>query len=97
MEGSNEFHGLSLPEGTERRILYHSSFRAICTYSSSLMDLDQELQGILQTRGAIVKDDSRRNLCGKIDVVTSANKLVHMLMDTAGQSAFTQLKMWTDL
>ena len=34
--------------------------------------------------------------CVVVDVVTSDNKLVHMLMDTCGTSSFVQLKMWTD-
>ncbi len=67
-----EFHGLALPEGVEKRILYHSSFRAIATYAMSLSDLDRELQHILSARGSVVKDDSRRNLCGKRESEASA-------------------------
>ena len=54
-----------MDEGSEKRVLYHSSFRAICTYGCSLPDLDQELKALLQARGAFIKEDHRRNLCGK--------------------------------
>ena len=60
-----EFHGIALPAGIEQRILYHSSFRAIITYAMTLADLDRELQHVLRARSTVVKDDARRNLCGK--------------------------------
>ena len=93
---SSSFHGLDIPEGVEKRVLYHSSFRAIATYAMSLAELDRELQKILRSKGATVKEDGRRNLCGKLDVVTADNVLVHALTDTAGNTAFVQLKFWID-
>ena len=62
---ARDFHGIFIPEGTEKRILYNSSFRAIVTYAMSLADLDRELQHILIARGTIIKEDTRRNLSGK--------------------------------
>ena len=35
----SEFHALPLPVGVERRILYHSSYRAIATYGCSMSEL----------------------------------------------------------
>lgn len=150
MADATEFQGLVMPQGSERRVLYHSSYRSICTYGCSLQELDQELQDILHSRGALIKEDNRRNMCGRsefadphrtqpiafslcvcereregllplhsllhqpqltpsclsrgrpfcvraaVDVVTSSNTLVHMLMDRCGSSSFVQLKMWTD-
>ena len=65
--GSNatEFNGLAIPEGVEKRVLYHSTYRAIATYAMSLADLDRELQGLLHARGCTIKEDARRNLGGK--------------------------------
>ena len=31
-----------------------------------------------------------------VDVVTEDNKIVHMLTDTCGNTAFVQLKLWVD-
>ena len=62
---ASDFHGLLIPEGVEKRILYHSTYRAIATYAMSLSDLDRELKHALQARGSTVKEDSRRNLCGR--------------------------------
>ena len=67
---SQEFHGLVMPDGVEKRILYFSSFRAIATYAMALADLDRELQAILHGRGCLIKEDSRRNLCGKRALAT---------------------------
>ena len=64
-DDENGFHGLVLPDGVEKRVLYHSSYRAIATYGASLADLDRELQGILHSRGCVVKEDQRLNYCGK--------------------------------
>ena len=62
---ATDFHGIAIPSGTEQRILYHSSFRAIATYAMSLADLDRELQHVIKARNSVVKEDARRNLCGK--------------------------------
>ena len=62
---ASEFHGLTIPEGVEKRILYHSSFRAIATYAMSLADLDREIQHMVHTRRGVIKEDARRNLGGK--------------------------------
>eukprot|EP00322_Chrysochromulina_rotalis_P017780 CAMPEP_0115867170 /NCGR_PEP_ID=MMETSP0287-20121206/20628_1 /TAXON_ID=412157 /ORGANISM="Chrysochromulina rotalis, Strain UIO044" /LENGTH=62 /DNA_ID=CAMNT_0003321763 /DNA_START=274 /DNA_END=459 /DNA_ORIENTATION=+ len=58
-------------------------------------ELDHELQHIVSARGGIVKEDARRDKRGRFDVVTKANKVVHMLTDTClGTSSFVQLKLW---
>lgn len=91
-----QFHGLAIPDGLEKRILYHSTFRAIATYAMSLADLDRELQQILKATNSTLKEDARRNLCGKFDIVTADNELVHAMTDTCGNTAFVQLKFWVD-
>ena len=37
--------------------------------------------------------------CSAVDVLTTENEVIHMLMDTAGEpnSGFVQLKQWVDL
>ena len=95
---SADFHGLPLPVGTERRVLYNSSFRAIATYASSLADIDAELATSVKALGAIVKDDVRHNLSGRLDIVSPQNELIHVLMDQCpGNNAFIQVKYWVDL
>jgi hypothetical protein len=93
---SPEFHGVFIPEGIDKRILYTSEFRIIVTYAMSLESLDRELHHILDRKGASVKEDARDNLRGKLDVVTSANKILHIGMDTCGGTPFVQLKYWVD-
>ena len=54
-----EFHGLPVPEGRERKILYHSSFRSITTYVMPVGDLDGEFRRVLQKASGTMKDDQR--------------------------------------
>ena len=97
MEGAvASFHGLDLPEGAEKKVLYHSSFRAIATYAMSLADLDRELQSLLRARRWSVKEDVRKNLCGRLDVLTANNEVIHVITDTCGHTAYVQLKYWVD-
>ena len=59
-----DFHGLPLPEGVDRRNLYHSPYRTIATYAMQLSELDEEFRKVIKRSSAIVKDDRRRNLEG---------------------------------
>ena len=43
-----------------------------------------------------MKEDSRLNFSGRMEIITADNAKLHVLMDTCGNSAFCQLKMWTD-
>ena len=40
---SMSFHGLVLPDGMERKVLYNSSYRCIATYAMEIADLDREV------------------------------------------------------
>ena len=60
-----EFKGLPLPEGTERHVLYQSSFRMVATYAMPLAELDNELREVLNAKRVIVKIDDRHNFVGK--------------------------------
>lgn len=62
---TEEFMGLVMPPGVEKKVLYHSEFRSIATYAMSLADLARELSHIVHARGALIKDDTRRNFSGK--------------------------------
>lgn len=59
------FHGIFIPEGVDKRILYQSEFRIIVTYAMTLEELDRELAHILKAKKATIKDDDRANLRGK--------------------------------
>ena len=90
---ASEFHGLTIPEGVEKRILYHSSFRAIATYAMSLADLDREIQHMVHTRRGVIKEDARRNLGGKRACLFYFRSLVACAHATAA-ALCTQL-MWS--
>ncbi|KOO28294.1 hypothetical protein Ctob_010910 [Chrysochromulina tobinii] len=96
-EKVEDFHGLVMPPGEEKKILYQSQHRMIATYAMAVEALDHELKHILEKRGSIIKEDSRRNCCGQLEVVTKGNKVVHMMMDKcSGSSQFVQLRYWVD-
>jgi len=63
-EKVEDFHGLVMPPGEEKKILYQSQHRMIATYAMAVEALDHELKHILEKRGSIIKEDSRRNCCG---------------------------------
>lgn len=54
-----------MPEGTERHVLYQSSFRMVATYAMPLAELDNELREVLNAKRVIVKIDDRHNFVGK--------------------------------
>lgn len=91
-----EFHGIGIPEGVERRTLYHSSYRTITTYAMPLADLDSQFKVSISDKKAVVKEDTRTNFSGRMEIITCDNAKLHVLMDTCGNSAYCQLKMWTD-
>jgi len=91
------FHGIFIPEGVDKRILYQSEFRIIVTYAMTLEELDRELAHILKAKKATIKDDDRANLRGKLDIVTVGNKLIHVATDVCGSTTFVQLKYWVDI
>ena len=41
---SNNFFGLPVPEGTDRRELYKSQYRAIHTYKMNAQELDEKFR-----------------------------------------------------
>ena len=94
-EPEADFHGVPIPACAEKRILYHSEYRCLATYSAKLDDVDREMQANLLERFGTLKEDSRHNLAGKFDIVTRDNTLVHGLMDAVG-TGFVQLKLWVD-
>ena len=63
-----DFHALPFPEGVDRRSLYHSSYRAICTYAMPITELDTVFRRCLSKSQGIVKDDRRRNLEGHREI-----------------------------
>ncbi len=93
-----DFHGLRIPTGIERRMLYQSSYRTIATYAMRLVDLDAELKQVISAAGFVVQKDERKNFVGPLDVVAGEN-LVHVHTDTAGTSGtnFCTLKLTVDL
>ena len=56
-----DFHGLPLPEGKDKRVLYQSSFRTLATYAMPLADLDSEMRKLLSIRGFTAEADGSRS------------------------------------
>ena len=99
-----DFHGLPLPEGKEKRVLYQSSFRTLATYAMPLADLDSEMRKLLSIRNLTAEADERKDFVGKFCVTTKSEggTTVNVLMDRCdvGDSGnglvVSQLKYWID-
>ena len=99
-----DFHGLPLPEGKDKRVLYQSSFRMLATYAMPLADLDSEMRKLLSIRGFTAEADERKDFVGKFCVTTKSEggTTVNVLMDRCdvGDSGnglvVSQLKYWVD-
>ena len=90
------FYGIPSPEGIERKVLYHSKFRAIYTYKMSLAELDEKLQKVLADRKWDVKVDERTNLTGKLDI-TNDGRVVHVSTEPCSNPMFCTMKYWIDM
>lgn len=68
----NSFFGLKVPEGTDRRELYKSQYRAIYTYKMSAAELDQAFREAVTGDGPdggwSIKNDERVKYVGKLEV-----------------------------
>ena len=97
---SQTFQGIPIPEGKEKRSLYHSAYRTIITYVMPLSELAAELKTIVGNNGCTIKNDERRNFAGKLDIILKDEAVVHVMMDacgTVGALTVTQLKFWVDV
>lgn len=73
---SNNFFGLPVPEGTDRRELYKSQYRAIHTYKMNAQELDEKFRSAITEQQLpngpwTIKNDDRIKYVGKLDVVDS--------------------------
>ena len=68
----NSFFGLKVPEGTDRRELYKSQYRAIYTYKMSASELDEAFRTAVTGDGPdggwSIKNDERVKYVGKLEV-----------------------------
>ena len=71
-DADNAFFGLKVPEGTDRRELYKSQYRAIYTYKMSAGELDQAFREAVTGDGPdggwSIKNDERVKYVGKLEV-----------------------------
>lgn len=75
----NHFFGLPVPEGTDRRELYKSQYRAIHTYKMDAQELDEKFRNAIseQPNGSwTIKNDERTKYVGKLDVVDSKGETI---------------------
>ena len=72
LSDENSFFGLKVPEGTDRRELYKSQYRAIYTYKMSAAELDQAFREAVTGDGPdggwSIKNDERVKYVGKLEV-----------------------------
>ena len=71
-DSDNAFFGLKVPEGTDRRELYKSQYRAIYTYKMSASELDEAFRTAVTGDGPdggwSIKNDERVKYVGKLEV-----------------------------
>ena len=71
-DSENSFFGLKVPDGTDRRELYKSQYRAIYTYKMSASELDEAFRTAVTGDGPdggwSIKNDERVKYVGKLEV-----------------------------
>ena len=71
-EAADSFKDIAVPEGSDRRELYKSPYRAIYTYKMSAQELDEKFReaitGDHQKGGWQIKNDERVKYVGKLEV-----------------------------
>ena len=94
------FHGLRVPEGSDRRNLYTSQIRTIFTYKMSLSDLDTSLREVLSSDGWTIVMDERRGFSGRLDVSKTKDvnmdpqAVVHIVMESCSNATMSALKYY---
>jgi len=95
----NSFFGLKVPEGTDRRELYKSQYRAIYTYKMSASELDQAFREAVTSDGPDggwgIKNDERVKYVGKLEVMKGDDSTLKVTMEDYPEAGMSALKYYT--
>ena len=95
----NSFFGLKVPEGTDRRELYKSQYRAIYTYKMSAGELDQAFREAVTGDGPdggwSIKNDERVKYVGKLEVTKGEDTTLKVTMEDYPEAGMSALKYYT--
>jgi hypothetical protein len=95
----NAFFGLKVPEGTDRRELYKSQYRAIYTYKMSAGELDQAFREAVTGDGPdggwSIKNDERVKYVGKLEVQKGEDSTLKVTMEDYPEAGMSALKYYT--
>jgi len=95
----NSFFGLKVPEGTDRRELYKSQYRAIYTYKMSAAELDQAFREAVTSEGPDggwgIKNDERVKYVGKLEVSKGEDSTLKVTMEDYPEAGMSALKYYT--
>ena len=90
MGDENVFFGLKVPEGSDRRELYKSQYRAIYTYKMSAQELDQAFRDCVTCEGPdggwTIKNDERVKYVGKLEVAKGDDTTLKVRARAAGSA-----------
>merc|ERR1711988_933970 len=89
----NSFFGLKVPEGSDRRELYKSQYRAIYTFKMSAQDLDAAFREAIGGDWT-VKNDERVKYVGKLEVEKEGTTL-KVTMEDCPEAGMSALKYYT--
>uniref|UniRef100_A0A7S0Q492 Uncharacterized protein n=1 Tax=Coccolithus braarudii TaxID=221442 RepID=A0A7S0Q492_9EUKA len=95
----NSFFGLKVPEGTDRRELYKSQYRAIYTYKMSAQELDSHFREAVTSDGPDggwnIKNDERVKYVGKLEVTKGDDTTLKVTMEDYPEAGMSALKYYT--
>jgi len=100
MSDDNAFFGLKVPDGTDRRELYKSQYRAIYTYKMSAQELDQQFREAVTSAedpcgGWSIKNDERVKYVGKLEVSKGEDTTLKVTMEDYPEAGMSALKYYT--
>mmetsp|Transcript_21745 Transcript_21745/g.55492 ORF Transcript_21745/g.55492 Transcript_21745/m.55492 type:complete len:160 (+) Transcript_21745:14-493(+) len=91
--------GLKVPEGSDRRELYKSQYRAIYTYKMSAAELDQAFREAVTGDGPdggwSIKNDERVKYVGKLEVAKGEEQQLKVTMEDYPEAGMSALKYYT--
>ena len=98
-DSDNAFFGLKVPEGTDRRELYKSQYRAIYTYKMNAAELDQAFREAVTGDGPdggwSIKNDERVKYVGKLEVQKGEDTTLKVTMEDYPEAGMSALKYYT--
>jgi len=99
MNDENNFFGLKVPEGPDRRELYKRQYRALFTYKCSAADLDGKFREAIAVSedgaaGWSIKNDERQKYVGKLEV-SKEDTTLKVTFEDYPEAGMSALKYYT--